>query len=156
MGDLDRVMSKIASLDAAIEDALRNEGAEAVKEAIVAAGQMYVYDTYQPQFLHRRGRGNSGGILDKNSIKCEVHGTELTARDEAEWQQLYGGTRPSESLVEAIATGNPRFHMNRAGPRPFHEHAKRAVIASGILEHALRQGLARQGYDTTETTFKFV
>lgn len=155
MSELDQAIQKMASLEAAIEDALRNEGAEAVKEAIVASGDRYVYSTYQPQFNRRRGMGNTGGILDKNSIKVEVHGNELTARDNADWQQLFGGKKPNASLADAIATGNPRFHMEKAGPRPFHEHAKRAVIESGILESALRRGLVRQGYDVSGLTFTF-
>ncbi len=163
MAELDYLIGKLQNLDAMIEDALKNEVADAVKEAIVESARQNVYDVYSPKFRSRRGDATgdyygrtTGGITDKESIIIEVHGTELIASDNAAWQQLWGGTIPSGRLAEAIASGDKRYNMQNAGPRPFHEKAKQELISSGIAENALRRGLERQGIDTTGMTFKFV
>lgn len=160
MADLDDLIVKVANIDAAIENALENEVALAVKDAIVAAARENVYDAYTPKFLHRRN--GSGGILDTESIRVEVNGTELTAMDTYPgikgpkgWQQLWKGDTPDGRLAEAIASGDRRYNMHLAGPRPFHEEAKRRVISEGTAEAALRAGLARQGYDTSGMKFQF-
>ena len=152
MATLSDYIIKIANIDAAIENALQNEVTEAVKEAIVAEAQAAVYDAYTPKFYSRRN--GEGGILDKNSIIIEVHGTELTAKDNPTWQHLWGGTFPDKPLADALADGDARFNFARAGQRPFHEAAKRRVISDGTAEDALRRGLARQGIDTSGMTFK--
>ena len=153
MAELNDLIVRVANIDAAIENALENEVAASVKDAIVASARENVYDAYTPKFLHRRN-GN-GGILDTESIKITVNGTELTASDDASWQHLWGGAVPSVRLAEAIASGDRKYNMHNAGPRPFHERAKQRVRSEGTAEAALRKGLARQGYDTSEMTFTF-
>ncbi len=150
MAELNDLINKITRIDALVENALRNEVAEAVKDAIVESARQNVYEAYTPVFESRRN-GN-GGILDRKSIDVEVRGNELIAKDNPDWQQLWGGHgtgigswRPSTRLSEAIANGERRFNMHRAGPRPFHEKAKEELISSGAAEEALKRGLARQG-----------
>lgn len=164
MGDLQRAIEKYAKLDRAIENALKNEVAEVVKGALAQAAIEEVYDAYEPEFLSRRdpihGGGNTpasnagGGITDTTQMHVEAVGNTLTVSDDAPWQQLWGGARPDSRLAEAIATGDPRFHMKKAGPRPFHEKAKRKVIDSGDAEKALIAGLKRQGIDVTGLEFE--
>lgn len=164
MGELDSTIQKLQrvtlEINGAIEDALRNEVAEVIKKYVIMTARRNVYDAYEPKIDWRRY--GSGGILDPNSIYIEVHGNELIAADtypsvsgRRGWQQRFGGRVPDGRLAEAIAEGDPRFHMDEAGPRPFHEEAKRAAINSGELEIALLAGLRRQGYDTTEMTITF-
>ena len=166
MGDLQRAIDKYAKLDKAIENALRNEVAEVVKGALADAAISEVYNAYEPEFLSRRdpvhGGGNTtaskagGGITDTANMHVEAVGNTLTVSDDAPYQQLWGGTRPSSPrLAEAIATGDARFHMEKAGPRPFHETAKRKAIDSGEAEKALIAGLKRQGFDVTGLEFEF-
>lgn len=172
MSDLDRIIEKYGKLEKAIENALKNEVAEVVKSALADAAISEVYDAYTPEFLSRRdpehGGGDTpdrsgriigrsgGGITDTENMHVEAVGNTLTVSDDAPYQQLWGGTRPTRPrLAEAIATGDPRFHMEKAGPRPFHETAKRKVIDSGEAERALRDGLKRQGYDVTGLDFEF-
>lgn len=165
MGDLQRAIEKYAKLDLAIENALKNEVAEVVKGALAQAAIEEVYDAYEPEFLSRRDpvhgatnkwlKTSGGGITDKSQMHVEAVGNTLTVSDDAPYQQLWGGTRPSSPrLAEAIATGDPRFHMEKAGPRPFHEKAKRKVIDSGDAEKALIAGLKRQGIDVTGLEFE--
>lgn len=166
MGDLQRAIEKYAKLDRAIENALKNEVAEVVKGALAQAAIEEVYDTYDPEFLSRRDpihgatnkwlKTSGGGITDTTQMHVEAVGNTLTVSDDAPYQQLWGGTRPAAPrLAEAIATGDPRFHMEKAGPRPFHEKAKRKVIDSGDAEKALIAGLKRQGIDVSGLDFEF-
>lgn len=164
MGDLQRAIEKYAKLDKAIESALKNEVAEVVKGALAQAAIEEVYDAYEPEFLSRRDpvhgatnkwlKTSGGGITDKSQMHVEAVGNTLTVSDDAPWQQLWGGAVPTSRLAEAIATGDPRFHMQNAGPRPFHEKAKQKVIDSGDAEKALIAGLKRQGIDVTGLEFE--
>lgn len=154
MATLKETIQKVASIDRAIESALQIEVADAVKKALVESAYENVYNAYTPEFLSRRY--GDGGIADEDNINVTASGNELTASDDAPWQQLWGGTVPSGRLAEAIAEGDPRYNMGNAGPRPFHESAKRQLIDSGEAERALRAGLARQGIDTSGMTFRFI
>lgn len=164
MASLNDVIRKYASLEAAIQNALDVEVREVVKAAIAEAALQEVYDAYTPDFFSRRDPIRGGGmaheqgqighgITDPESVTVTVIGNELIAEDNAGWQQLWGGQYPSGRLAEAIASGDPRFNMAKAGPRPFHDTAKQIAIESGAVEKALRQGLKRQGIDTTDMTF---
>lgn len=166
MASLNDAIIKYGALDRAIENALKNEVAEVVRGAVADAALQAVYNTYTPMFLSRRDPTYGGGdtmasraghgITDPESVEIEVHGNELVAKDNPDWQQLWGDRswRPAKRLAEAIATGDPRYHMDKAGPRPFHDTAKQIAIDSGEVERALRKGLERQGIDTTGMSFK--
>jgi hypothetical protein len=149
----DEYMAQMAKMDAAISNALQNEVADVVKEAILESAQANVYDAYDPAFLSRGVNDNS--LLDDSSILINVSGNELTADQVSPFQQLWGGERPSENLADVIESGNPRFNMGKAGPRPFMQPAKDAVIDSGKAVSALISGLQRQGIDTSGMTFNF-
>ena len=162
MSQIDDVIRRISNIDSAVEDALKNEVSSVVKDAIVQSARENVYDAYpNPKFYSRRN--GAGGILDRESIDVEVRGTELTAKDNPDWQQLWGGGglgvgswRPAKRLAEAIAEGDRHYYMAEAGPRPFHEKAKEKMIADGSIDRALKKGLKRQGYDTSDITFNIV
>lgn len=161
MSDITTVINKISNLERYIEDALNNEVAEVIKKIVAETAREKVY-AYTPMFVSRRGDDGgdfydrtTGGITDPNSIYVHATGSRLVAYDISEWQQLWNGSRPESRLAEAIATGDPRFHMANAGPRPYHAAAKEAILRSGKVEEALRRGLARQGVDTSGITFTF-
>lgn len=166
MASLNEAMQKYGGLERAIENALKNEVAEVVRGIVADTARHEVYDSYTPMFLSRRdpvyGGGDTiasrmgHGITDPESVEIDVHGNELVARDNPDWQQLWGDRswRPAKRLAEAIATGDPRYNMGKAGPRPFHDTAKQIAIDSGVVEEALRRGLERQGIDTTGMKFK--
>ncbi len=162
---LNDVINKYGSLELAIQSALDVEVREVVKAAVAEAALQEVYDAYTPEFFSRRDPIHGGGeahlqgqighgITDPESVTVTVRGNELVAEDDAGWQQLWGGEIPSGRLSEAIATGDPRFNMAKAGPRPFHDKAKQIAIESGEVEKALREGLKRQGIDATDMTFQ--
>lgn len=164
---LSNAKSKYGSIEIekAIENALRTEVAEVIKGAIAEAALQEVYEGYTPSFFSRRDPTYGGGqahakgmighgITDPDSVVITVSGNELIAEDNPDWQRLWGGTKPSGRLAEAIATGDPRYHMDKAGPRPFHDTAKALAIETGAVERALREGLKRQGIDTTGLSFE--
>lgn len=151
--ELNDAIRRISGLEGKLHDALETEGAATVRSVLVQEARRRVYDAYQPDFYSRRN-GN-GGILDPGEIDVDVVGLTLTASSNPDWQHLWGGHRPDGRLAEAIASGNPRFNMGKAGPRPWHEAAKERLIGEGLLEDAIRRGLARQGVDASGIHFSF-
>ena len=90
--------------------------------------------------------GNAGGIADPGNMTVNYGGMTLTITDDAPWQQLWGGTVPGERLAEAIASGDSRYNMGKAGPRPFHQEAERQFAGSGEFDRLLAQGLRAHGF----------
>lgn len=131
-------------LDAAIDGTMMGPVAEGAKEALAEAVESEVYAAYSPEFYSRRGAG--GGLADHGNMTADYGGYTLTLRDEAGWQQLWGGTVPGERLAEAIASGSGRYHFHKAGPRPFHETAEAGFAGSGEFERLLAQGLRNYGF----------
>lgn len=134
----------VSKLEAAIDDTMQGAVAEGAKEALQEAAYRQVYDTYTPQFLSRRG--NVGGIADPGNMTVNYGGMTLTITDDAPWQQLWGGAVPGERLAEAIASGDSRYNMGKAGPRPFHQEAERQFAGSGEFDRLLAQGLRAHGF----------
>ena len=152
MSELQTIIDSLKHIDALVDNALEREVADVVEDAIIESARRNVYEAYTPSpyFLDKRREG-SGGILDRTSMNVEVKNNTLTVQDVARfnnsihWQHLWGGKRPNENLSDAIACGERRFNMQKAGQRPFHEDAEKEVIQSGAVDDALRRGLARQG-----------
>ena len=134
----------VSKLEAAIDDTMQTTVAEGAKKALEEAAYTEVYDAYTPEFLSRRG--SSGGIPDQGNMEVNYGGMTLTSQDEAPWQQLWGGTVPGGRLAEAIATGDPRYNMGKAGPRPFHQAAEQNFTSSGEFDRLLAQGLRAHGF----------
>lgn len=134
----------VSKLEGAIDETMQTTVAEGAKKALEEAAYTEVYDAYSPKFLSRRG--SAGGIPDQGNMEADYGGMTLTIRDEAPWQQLWGGSVPGGRLAEAIATGDPRYNMGKAGPRPFHQEAERQFAGSGEFERLLAQGLRAHGF----------
>lgn len=114
----------VAKLDAAIDTAMQGPVLNGAKEQIQETARANVYSAYHPAFYSRRMM--SGGLMDQGNMKHDYGDKTLTIRDEAGWQQLYGGREPGEMLAEAIASGSSRYHFHRAGPRSFMPEAEQA------------------------------
>lgn len=140
-------------MNEAIASAMQNEVADAFKKAIVRSAQERVYDAYEPEFYSRGINDNS--IIDEDALLVNATDAEITIEQQTPFQQLWGGERPASRLVDAIESGDPRFNMGKAGARKFMEPAKEDFIKSGEAEAALKQGLQRNGIDTTGMTFDF-
>ena len=134
----------VSKLEGAIDETMQTTVTEGAKKALEEAAYTEVYDAYSPEFLSRRG--SAGGIADQGNMEANYGGMTLTVRDEAPWQQLWGGSVPGGRLAEAIASGDPRYNMGQAGPRPFHQEAERQFAGSGEFERLLAQGLRAHGF----------
>lgn len=142
LSGIDDAIAKLASLNNFIESALQNEVGEAAKDAVAQSTAINVYGAYTPKVLYSR-RGSNGGLSAEENVECTASGTTLTVRNVTGLQNLYGGNR-QEILTNIVESGNARFHMHLAGPRPFMEHAKEYLM-NGPGQQALHTGLARQG-----------
>ena len=140
------VLAELTRLDAAVADALGNEVAREAKDCIREAAISEVY-SYTPEFESRRMQ--DGGLIDDNNMLDSVTGTTLTVDNVTPLQNLWGGTH-TELLTPIIENGLTNFNMPY--PRPFMDKAK-DMLLSGRAGDALRSGLARQGINTTKSTF---
>lgn len=124
------------NLEAAIEDALRNEVKDAALCAIKDSAVTQVYMAYKPKFFHRRYT-----LVDDDSYKCETQGNTLTITYTGELQNLWGGSH-HEDLGDVIAQGWENFNMPFA--RPWMDEGVQGNMPS--IESALKAGLERQGF----------
>ena len=143
----------IDHLEMFVEDALSNEVAKTVKDAIQDEVMMGVYGAHEatPYFMkHRRGDDDGGGgIADKEQMDATAVGCELTITDNADLQNLFGpgsnGDWWSASVADIVEKGSKRF--NQPGPRPFLNEAAQDAIVTGAVDDALKLGLQRQGIE---------
>lgn len=124
------------NLEAAIEDALRNEVKDAALYAIKDSAITQVYMAYKPKFFSRRY-----SLVDDDSYKCEANGNTLTITYTGELQNLWGNTH-HEDLGDVISEGWENFNM--PFPRPWMDEGVQGNIQS--IESALKAGLERQGF----------
>ena len=124
------------NLEAAIDDALRNEVKDAALYAIKDSAITQVYMAYKPKFFSRRY-----SLVDDDSYKCEVQGNKLTITYTGELQNLWGNTH-HEDLGDVIAQGWKSFHM--PFERPWMNEGVEVNMAQ--IESALKRGLERQGF----------
>lgn len=124
------------NLEAAIEDALRNEVKDAALYAIKDSAITQVYMAYKPKFFSRRY-----SLVDDNSYKCEAEGNKLTVTYIGQLQNLYGDTH-HEDLGDIIAQGWENFNMH--SERPWMDEGIQCNMPS--IEAALKAGLERQGF----------
>ena len=124
------------NLEAAIEDALRNEVKDAALYAIKDSAITQVYMAYKPKFFSRRY-----SLVDDDSYKCEANGNTLTITYTGELQNLWGNSH-HEDLGDVIAEGWENFNM--PFPRPWMDEGIQANMPS--IEAAIGKGLIRQGF----------
>lgn len=123
----DDIAKYSVDLERSLGDILQNEFLDYVKGEIQLAEEARVY-SYEPKFYSRRKE--DGGIKDKENMKKDydynggVH--TLTVTVDAEWQQLWGGTAPSESLADVIQ----HRQMYNAPRRPFQSEAEHYINKS--------------------------
>ena len=131
-------------LDTAIESVMMNEMTNTIQAEIKAHAETDVY-SYKPRFESRRKE--NGGIIDRDNLdaKYEFQTRTLTVTEEAPFQQLFGGERPTyTSLGDVIESGNEAFYMKRAGKRPFMQNAERD-IGNKTADKVLTAGLKSRG-----------
>lgn len=130
----------------AVDETMLVDVANLAKSEISMEGFERVYDAYNPKFYSRRG-DRLGGILDTQEMVTKYDGIgkpvkTLEIQSGAPFQQLWGGRYPDgEDLTDAVESGNGRFNMELAGPRPFYSFAEDRLEKSGLLDKTLETGV---------------
>lgn len=120
-------------IDAAVEDALRNEVSKAAVKALEDSAQQRVYDAYTPVIGTRRY-----SLIDDGTYDCDVQGNTLTITARTTFQ----GTQASDDLGDVIEKGLANYHM--PFPRPWMEEGIQDKLS--VIEAALEAGMTRQGF----------
>lgn len=130
----------------AVDETMLVDVANLAKSEISMEGFERVYDAYNPKFYSRRG-DKLGGILDTDETQTSYDGVGKTVktleiRSGARFQHLWGGQYPQgEDLTDAVESGNRRFNMGLAGPRPFYSFAEDRLEKSGLFDKTLETGV---------------
>ena len=143
-------------LQKAVNETLKTEVAEEVRDAEVAAIGATVYDAYgnndtnEPNFYERRYA--SGGLVDRSNMPAEVSNGELTVWNITPANPEYGNA--GYFAGEIVMNGGPYNYPK--GENTFGDfHNQRDFIGDtyDILKqtkwhvNGLKQGLIKQGFD---------
>lgn len=120
-------------IEAAIEDALKDEVSKAAVQALEDSAQQRVYDAWTPVIDTRRY-----SLLEDSTYDCDVQGNTLTITANTSFQ----GHQTGDDLGEVIESGMPNYRM--PFPRPWMEQGIQDKITS--IENALANGMERQGF----------
>lgn len=128
----------LARLDRAIEDSLKTEVANAVKDEMHDKVHELVYDAY-PVKSRRSRRMDVGGLSSVSNYDARVE------RMEEEYVLIVENNTPTQNpardnLVEIVEEGFENYHMPFA--RPFVKETEKSVDA----EAKLIAGLRRNGF----------
>ncbi len=125
-----------AHIEKDVQDTLKNEVAEEVKETMSEAVQTSVYDVYDPLVYTRRF--NNGGLMSTKNMKSRVDGNILTVTNET---PLDNG-RKDYSLTDIVVNGLGRQPF----PRNFISQTEERLDLTKNHVWAMRQGLKNRGY----------
>lgn len=120
-------------IDAAVEDALKNEVSKSAVQALIDSAQQRVYDAWTPVIDTRRY-----SLLDSNTYDCDVQGNQLTITAQTTFQ----GKQTSDDLGDVIEKGLKNYRM--PFPRPWMEDGIQDNLLK--IESALEVGMTRQGF----------
>ncbi len=136
-------------LQGAIDDALKREVLEAVKDAQQDAIEDVVYDVYPKPSLYIRRR-KAGGLQDKGNMTGKLRRSGVLAVSNETLFSNGAKTRYGRSLAKVVVTGRGyQFRGYGYGyeqPRDFVQGTRERLNTSEMLKKALKDGLERQGY----------
>lgn len=132
MSEFEAILQK---LDFAIDDSLRVDVANAVREKMHEKVHELVYDQYTPKGPYGR-REDRGGLSSVWNYDARIEGDHMLVVENN--TPLQGGG--SGNLVEIVEEGLENYNM--PFPRPFIQKTEESVDA----ETALMDGLKRNGF----------
>lgn len=148
MKDLyDDVDELLEALEADIEDTLKHEVLDTVKEIELRHVEEDVFDAYKPKIY---GRRDSGGINDPDNIVGTVQNMELEVENITPFASGYGTWNRGVGLTELINDGNNTsgFFYDYYGefnrPRPFIDNTADEIERTDDVENALAKGLNKR------------
>ena len=121
-----------------IQDVLKTDVADEVKNTMSQAVQTSVYDVYSP--LRYTRREYNGGLIDPYNFESSVKGNTLTVTNNT---PLDNGRTDTFDLDEIIVFGYGR----QPAPRDFYGETARILDITGNHVYALKQGLKNKGYN---------
>lgn len=128
-----------ALLDAAIENALRDNVADGLKKAIQEKAQENVYSYHaSPSAMYKR-REENGGLIDEATMITTVEGLTLTLENAAEPQHANG-----IDLTPIVEEGDPDWHQPFA--RPFMDEARNEYVDNGKADSDIAAALRGMGF----------
>lgn len=136
----------IDDLDNTISDVMQTDVAEIIKAEISESAKENVY-AHEPKFYSRRM--GDGGVMDPRTMEQAYDGNQpdvktLEVYSTAPWQHLWGGFYPKDDLSDAIEAGTEKYHMAKAGPRPFYGPAEQHLMKTGLIDAVLENGVKRE------------
>ena len=148
MKDLyDDVDELLEALEADIEDTLKHEVLDTVKEIELRHVEEDVFDVYKPKIYERR---DSGGIDDPDNIVGTVQNMELEVENITPFASGYGTWNRGVGLTELINNGNSTsgYFYDYSGefnqPRPFLDNTIEEIERTDDVEDALARGLNKR------------
>lgn len=124
-------------LDAAIENALRDNVADGLKKAIQEEAEKRVYDAYP---VSSKRRKEDGGLIDDATMLTSVDGLTLTLENTAEPQHASG-----IQLTPIVEGGWSSWHQ--PGPREFMDQACGKYVDNGDAARDLMDALRDAGFE---------
>lgn len=135
-------------IQALVEDALRNEVADAVKDYEALAIKDVVYDVYEPKDYERR-KYEKGGLAAPENMKEYVSNGTLYVDNLTPFNEGYGSYNSGVGLAELVeyGDGGGGYHYEFPGkefrrPRPFTQETidrlKADKLHVKVLQNALR------------------
>lgn len=126
-------------LDAALENALRDNVADGLKKAIQEKAQENVYSyAASPSAMYKR-REENGGLIDDATMITTVEGLTLTLENAAEPQHANG-----INLTPIVEEGDPDWHQPFA--RPFMDEARNEYVDNGKADSDIAAALRAMGF----------
>ena len=129
-----------ARLEQDIQDTLREDVADCVKDEMQFEIDMNVYNAYSPLYYKRRGY--NGGLIAKENMESKVEGNTLTVKDIAPLNKS-DSSNSNWELDEIIVNG----YGNQPFPRDFYFDTKERLEEHGYHTEALKKGMRKRGYD---------
>lgn len=127
-------------IESDIQDTLREEVADCVKDEMEFEIQMNVYNAYSPLYYKRREY--NGGLIAKENMDSKVDGNTLTVKDIAPLNKSDSSNsnwEPDEIIVNGYG--------NMPAPRDFYGGTKEQLEEHGYHTEALKKGMRKRGYD---------
>jgi len=140
-------------IKADVDNCLRLEGLEAVKDSMVKSIESEVYSVYTPSIYNRRK--SNGGLIDRdNNIIGTVKDGELTVRNVTPLNDDYGSSsfRNEKTLTGIIISGEGyRYDFPYSGvPRDFIQETREDLENNDTIHKTIMSGLKKRGHNVVK------
>ncbi len=141
MSFLAQYSALLARVESAVDQALEQEVAEAVKDIMEEQLGHVVYSYEASAMAMASRRVDSGGLGDRQYMTARVEGEhELVVENVAPFQD---GQSHGDALSDVVEKGLDGYRQ--PGPRPFVAGTQEEAVSSGRALNALMSGLTKQG-----------